>query len=523
MRKLFLLSVAAIVLFAGLCASASPHILMILADDYGWANVGYHRNPPTTEIQTPNIDSLVKNGVEMDRTYSYMFCSPSRSALLSGRNPIHVNLLNLDPDFHNPKDNISGYAGVSLNMTMIPAKLKGAGYKTHFVGKWDAGMATRRHLPTSRGFDSSLGYFHHANDYWTEHTGVCDKQSMFDFWSNSGPAYNQSNHNCSETADGTTTCHYEDNVFVNQVLSIIAQHDASKPLFIYWAPHTVHAPLEVPSSYLNKFASIDKQPRRIYSAMVNHLDDMIGSVVEQLKSKGMWDNTVVAFGSDNGGPIYQNGSAGANNYPLRGGKMSNWEGGVRTNSWVSGGYLPESARGRKVEGYATLWDWYATFCALAGVDPTDTAAIPAGLPPIDSFNLWPMIVGQNSTSPRTEIPLGAPALGLQGLISGEYKLLLGPVAENGWQGPFYPNISTNWDSGLSIEICGTAGCLFNIIEDPTEHNEISAKFPEVVASLKTRMAAIEKTVFKPDRGTVDPQACQAALNTYKGYWGPWLP
>ena len=149
-------------------AGAKPHIVMILVDDWGWANVGYHRDTPTKEVQTPNFDSLCKQGVELDQHYAYKFCSPSRSSLMSGRLPIHVNILNAAPNIHNPDDPVSGFAAIPRNMTGIASKLKLAGYATHHVGKWDAGMATPDHTPTGRGFDTTFGYFHHDNDYYTE-------------------------------------------------------------------------------------------------------------------------------------------------------------------------------------------------------------------------------------------------------------------------------------------------------------------------------------------------------------------
>merc|ERR1719408_963756 len=115
--------------------------------------------------------------------------------------------------------------------------------------------------------------------------------------------------------------------------------------------------------------------------MVYYVDEAIGNVTRKLKTEGLWDNTLVVLHADNGGPIYNSGTAGANNYPLKGGKMSNWEGGIRVNAFVSGGFLPEKVRGTKNDGLMAGWDWYATFAGLAGVDPTDYRAQKAGLPP----------------------------------------------------------------------------------------------------------------------------------------------
>merc|ERR1711988_312315 len=138
----------------------------------------------------------------------------------------------------------------------------------------------------------------------------------------------------------------------------------------------------------------------------------------------MGDNTLVIAHADNGGPL----SGGANNYPLKGGKLSNWEGGIRAASFASGGFLPEAVRGTKNEGLMAAWDWYATYAALAGADPTDHRAAAAGLPPIDSHNLWPLLSGQTKTSPRTELAIGdfeGQTTLVGGIISGQFKVLVG--------------------------------------------------------------------------------------------------
>ena len=171
-----------VVLFAELAVAqpAKPHLVFMLVDDWGWANVGYHRNPPTREVVTPHIDNLVKEGLELNQHYVFQFCSPSRSCLMSGRLPIHVNDLNLSPDHYNPNDPVSGYSAIPRNMTGLAEKMKDAGYVTHQVGKWDAGMATPDHTPQGRGFDSSFGYYHHANDYYTEQASGCHKTPIVD-------------------------------------------------------------------------------------------------------------------------------------------------------------------------------------------------------------------------------------------------------------------------------------------------------------------------------------------------------
>jgi arylsulfatase I/J len=117
---------------AGAAASPQPHIVLLIVDDFGWANVGFHAKgqPNEAEIVTPNMDALAAGGIILDRHYAFRFCSPSRSSFLSGRNPIHVNVGNDQLTLVNPADPVSGFAGIPRNMTSIAQKLKNAGYAT---------------------------------------------------------------------------------------------------------------------------------------------------------------------------------------------------------------------------------------------------------------------------------------------------------------------------------------------------------------------------------------------------------
>ena len=495
-----------VVFLLGLAASASaadkPHILFLLVDDWGWANVGYHREVATREVQTPNFDDLVKNGLELDQNYVFHFCSPSRSSLMTGRLPIHVNVINGYNEY-NPDDPISGYAGIPPKMTGIAEKLKTAGYETHMVGKWHAGSVTFDQIPTGKGFDTYFGYLHGANDYYTEHSRSCNNTPVVDLWSNNQPAW------------GLNGTDYEEAMFTERVLQVIKDHDPTKPLFLYYTPHIVHTPLEVPDKYVKMYSFIDDHDRQYYHAMTKYLDDFIGELVSALKDKGIWDNLLWVTSSDNGGPIYPGG--GANNYPLKGGKSSDWQGGIRVNGFVSGGYLPEKMRGQKTDGYIHIADWYSTFCNLAGVDPTDERAAEAKLPPIDSLNMWPMISGQNATSPRVDIPAT-----FSTLISGDYKILQGDVKQAGWTGPQYPNL-TNPAGGIkTVEHCGDGGCLYNIKDDPEERVNLATKMPDVLKEMQQKLAKYQATFFNPTRGKQPAVACQAVMDKYKGFWGPFI-
>jgi arylsulfatase B len=325
-------------------------------------------------------------------------------------------------------------------------------------------MATPDHTPLGRGYDSALSYFHHLNDYWDEQfydtaasTGLaeCDGFAGYDKWrpvdlwlasgGTEGPAHglNNSLEQCSIATKeycfpsddsiataakecpaypghgdqpGTSTkaaaaegCEYEDGLFESTVLRRISEHDPATPLFLMWALHIVHAPLQVPRRFLEAYASVatDDWRRQRYLAMVSYMDAAVANVTGALKARGMWQDTLLVLTSDNGGAVYRNGSAGANNYPLRGGKASHFEGGVRVNAFVAGGWLPPPMHGRKLSGLGAVWDWYGTFAALGGVDPTDARAAAAGLPPIDSVNLWPYISCQAASSGRSQLGLGS--------------------------------------------------------------------------------------------------------------------
>lgn len=266
----------------GALAQQRTSILMLMLDDYGWANIGFHRNDPVgkREVRTPNMDALAEEGRELDRLYAHKFCSPSRSALQTGRLPIHVNVLNLDASFWNPRNPISGFAAIPRNMTGIAEKLHSAGYATHMVGKWDAGMATADHSPAGRGYDTSTFYFHHQNDYWNQTELTCNGTFVTDYWNNSSPAYGRnSSWACSQTSQ--QGCEYEDAKFTAAVMSILEAHDPAQPFFLFWAPHSVHVPLQVPQAYLDRFPDIDDPRRRLYAAMTNYIDEAIGACAVQ--------------------------------------------------------------------------------------------------------------------------------------------------------------------------------------------------------------------------------------------------
>ena len=531
-----LLAATAAVSQAAKAKSALPHIFMVVVDDFGWSEVGYHRPEDKGDVHSPTIDALVKEGVELNRHYVHMMCTPTRASFQSGRLPVHVTTSLSGPCDHN--------GAIPYNMTGVATQLKRAGYETHQVGKWDAGMGTPRHTPHGRGYDTSLNYFGHANWMWTEcewegsHNNdssgelpAAASQGIKDFWDTDKPASN---------LNGTD---FEEWLFRDRMLEILKNHDQSKPLFLNYDSKVAHYPIQAPVKYQEMFAHIPDLNRRVYHAMVAVLDDNLKNITDTMKQMGMWENTLMVLSSDNGGYVLApegdcvltgsgggtgtnaghgaacfNGEAGANNYPLRGGKYSMFEGGIRVNAFVSGGFIPEAVRGTKQEGMMHIADWYGTFCDLAGIDPTDKRAAAAGLPPVDSKNVWPLISGQTTTSPRQTILVHEHLL-----VHNQWKYVAPHqnMRGNARAGPAYPNATTAHDNVWNHELqCGAEGCLFDVVADPHEFNEISAQHPDVVREMQTLMAAEVKTIYSVSH--VDDPACKtAAINKYGGFYGPW--
>ena len=268
-----------------------------------------------------------------------------------------------------------------------------------------------------------------------------------------------------------------------------------------------------------------------------------------MKEHGMWDNTLMVVTSDNGGPVDPHESA-ATNYPLRGGKYRDWEGGVRATAFVSGGYIPKERRGKMVRDPIHICDWYATLPALAGIlvdEEESTTTDDKRVPPVDAVNVWSLIVGDehekcnedvdrtdkvSSAPPRVEIPLSR-----QALIVGEYKLIWNEkerVSKAGWTYPTYPNANTKPSEIYDASVDCSTGCLFNVERDPGEHNDVASSEPVRLQSMKKRLQELRRGFFENDDRGVDscPKgyndddnsllcACWMAVNYYGGFFGPY--
>ena len=391
-------------------------------------------------------------------------------------------------------------------------------------------MATPDHTPLGRGYDTSLLYFDAANGYWDnlpEGGSWCPGLGeLTDLWASAQPARGLNNSRLCSQQNQAPGCKYEDELFAEHMVAQIAAHDASAgPFFGFAAWHNCHAPPEVPAAFLANFTSFIPVPARaMYAAKANYLDAQIGKVVAALKAAGMYDSTLIFGMADNGGPL-----GAANNWPLRGGKFANWEGGVRVNAFVGGGAVPPARRGAVETGFAAVADIYPTLCELAGVDAADARAAAAGLPPIDGVSLWPLLSGANGTSPRTEVVLGDTDSGaqvgntiVQGYINATsgLKVLAGTVWWSYWPGAESP-VKGGPSMNVSVE-CSPA-CLFDVIADPSERRDLAQEMPDVVAAMLRHTAELTRGAFNPDRGRRNASLVCAAAARYGGFLGPFLP
>lgn len=324
-------------------AAEQPDILLILADDLGWNDVGYHGSP----IETPNIDRIAQKGIELNRFYAQPSCSPTRTALMTGKSPVSLGIYRpLDKNSEN---------GVPLSERMIPQYLAELGYQSFVVGKWHLGHHKRAQLPNQRGFEHFYGSLTGGIGYWNKvHGGGYDLQR----------------NGVTVREDGYVT-----HLLVEEVTRLIKSRDKNRPNFMYLAFQAPHLPNEAPASTIKKYVGRfpDNEVRHIHAAMVDEMDKAIGDVLAVYEEEGMLENTIILFMSDNGGlippgpPEARTGvesfgvklgewfdrplpiaglefivssvyDAGSDNSPLPGGKMKTAEGGVRVPAammWTS--------------------------------------------------------------------------------------------------------------------------------------------------------------------------------------------
>jgi arylsulfatase A-like enzyme len=351
-----------------------PNIIVILADDLGYQDVGFNG---CKDIPTPNIDRIANNGVTCTNGYVvFPVCSPSRAGLMTGRYPQRFGH-ERNPQYrpHNPT------MGLPKSETTIAQTLKTVGYHSGIIGKWHLGADTSNH-PISRGFDEFFGHLGGGHVYFPEllvhedSYGVEGEDKSYRTWI-------MRNHESVETKK------YLTDEFSDEAVSFI-QRNKNQPFFLYLSYNAPHAPLQASQKYLDRFPTITNERRKTYAAMVSALDYGVGQVLNTLASLQLEENTLVFFLSDNGGPENDNAS---NNGKLREGKSSVYEGGFRVPfalQWK--GRIPKAI----YENPVSSLDIYATITELskAKIDKNK---------PLDGVNLVPFLTGKNKKMPHEVI------------------------------------------------------------------------------------------------------------------------
>jgi len=320
-----------------------PNILLIMADDLGYHDVGVQG---LTDFPTPHLDRLAGSGVRFTDAYvTSAVCGPSRAGLITGRSQSRFGFLG----HPGPKDDW----GLPLTERTLSDALQKAGYRTAIFGKWHLGMP-EPYRPTRRGFDEFYGFLSGMHDYWE-----ADDPYWGPIVEGDGEPAPLEQYLTFELADRT-------------IEFIRSQAQSGQPFFCWLSFSAPHTPMQAPKEYLERTRHLegDCELRPVYAAMVMAMDDAIGSVLKALETSGVADNTVVVFLSDNGGAIIP-GSAenGALNHPLRGAKAQLWDGGIRVPLFIS---WPGKIEAGRVSGsVVSALDFFPTFARLAGAETPD--------------------------------------------------------------------------------------------------------------------------------------------------------
>jgi arylsulfatase A-like enzyme len=424
-------------LAGGLARGAAPNIVVLLADDLGYGDLGCYGHPT---IATPNLDRMAREGLRLTSFYAAPACTPSRAMLLTGR---YAPLAGL-PDVLGP----DAARGIAERELTLAEALKGRGYRTLAIGKWHVGHAEPRHRPLANGFDAYFGLLY-SNDMtppWVE-TG-----RPLELWRDEGPIEHP-------VDQSSLTARYTDEAvrFIRKT--------GEEPFFLYLAYTFPHVPLHASERFRGRSRA------GLYGDVVEEIDWSAGRIIEALREAGLEDRTLVIFTSDNGpwsnmpdrmfrGDIVKKWDAGSAGL-LRGAKGTTFEGGVRVPCIAR---WPGRIPGGRVSGeMASMMDLFATALALAG-------AVPPADRPIDGVDIRPLLSG-TGPSPRREL-LHFLGTRLEAVREGRWKLRAPDLVE--------PREGRRRDDGLE---------LFDLEADPGERFNVAAAHPELVERLGRRMAA----------------------------------
>jgi arylsulfatase A-like enzyme len=455
LRPVFV-AILVVVLTPGMAAQAGndpvspPNLVFILADDLGWADVGWHGS----EIATPHLDALATSGVRLENHYVWPTCSPTRAAVLTGRSPSRFGILEPIAD----RSRLS----IPPGTVTLASVLKTRGYRTALVGKWHLGLRPEVG-PRQYGFESTYGYLHGQIDPYTH------------LYKNGDRTWHRNDQFIEETGHAT------DLLADEAVRWIEASSRVPRPFFLYLAFSVPHTPLAEPERWIQPYAGkIPELSRRNFAASVTHMDSAIGRVVEALERQGLRSKTLIVFSSDNGGQagtdnnpnqstnartsipppkvdatpkaLLYGGRYGrdrvlGNNRPLRGWKGEVFEGGIRVAAFAN---WPGTLAPQEVTAPISALDWLPTFARLAGesVDPKDRW---------EGMDVWP-ILAKSSTATDSRRILYWRTSRSAAIREGDWKLIM-PDRKDG------------------------EPLLFNLVKDPLETSDLAQQQADRVVRL----------------------------------------
>jgi arylsulfatase B len=431
-------------------AGERPNVVIFLADDLGWADEGFHGGD---QIDTPSLDRLAQQGVELTRFYTTPICSPTRAALMTGRDPFRLGVVcGVIMPWHT--------IGIHPDEHFMPQSFRAAGYQTAIVGKWHLGHAQETYHPNQRGFDHFYGHLHTEVGYFP-------------------PFANQGGKDFQKNGESIDAQGYETYLLADEAVRWISARNKEQPFFLYLPFIAPHTPFDAPEDLEAKYADLKDQrkparskmtdrtrriarlmlmpsARPMYAAVVDAMDQAVGRVLQALDDEGIADNTIVLLFSDNGGASYAMG--GADNAPLRGGKGETFEGGIRVVSVMR---WPAAIRaGSKMESIMSVMDVFPTLAAAAGIEPQNKRKL-------DGRNMWPAI-SNGRPVPRDDYLF----FGSETPVRGSYSLT---AFNDDWK-----LVQEVRQGLLSAEV---TNYLFRISEDPNEYHNLALSNPSVVVEM----------------------------------------
>ncbi|XP_075972359.1 arylsulfatase I isoform X2 [Anticarsia gemmatalis] len=511
-------------LSAAAAGSARPNIVIILADDLGFNDVGFHGS---NEIPTPNIDALAYSGLILQNYYVTPICTPSRAALMTGKYPIHTGMQHSVIFGTEPR-------GLPLSEKIMPQYMKELGYKTHLVGKWHLGNYKKEYLPLNRGFDSHLGFWTGKIDLY-DHTNMEQGSWGYDF------------RRGFEVADDLFG-QYATDVYTKEAVRLIKAHNSSEPLFLMVCHSAMHSGnpyefLRAPDDAVHNHSHIQDLQRRKYAAMLTKMDESVGKVVASLQSRGLLENSIIVFSTDNGGPAAGFNDNAASNYPLRGVKNTLWEGGVRGAGLLWSPLLKQ--RSHAATQRLHLVDWLPSLYHAAGGDASEFKNL-------DGMNLWDAL-SKDLPSSRTDIVHNIDDIwNSAGITVGRWKLLKGANYGGAWSSWYGPSgragnynvdlvyrsdagvalgkveklpsqskitrireeATVRCNSSIPVTACAPlqAPCLYDVEHDPCERQNLASLFPDILQRMLTQLDNVNKTAVPPNNKDIESRADPK-------YWG----